>query len=258
MSQSHEHKSFSLSIVIPTYNERENIKILVPDIINTFSDVESEILVVDDKSPDGTGEEIISLSQIYPQVRLITKDVRKGIGSAIREGYNLAKNDVILSTDSDLSFNTRDMRRLYDTICSGYDLAVGCRHKEGGEYEVTNYRVRLKKFISQNGNRVVRFVSGLDIKDFSANFRAIRRVVWRQIETRENTNALLMEMILKCAYRGARIIEVPVSFRDRRYGVSKLNMWIETPKFLIKLIKYVFLYRFIYHKKTSPLSIHTK
>lgn len=258
MSQSRKQKSTSLSFVIPTYNERENIRILIPDIIETFSDVECEILVVDDQSPDGTGEEVISISRTYPQVRLITKDVREGIGAAIRVGYNQAKNDIILSTDSDLSFNTKDMRKLYDTICNGYDLAIGCRHKEGGEYEVTNFRVSLKKFLSQNGNKVVRFVSGLNIKDFSANFRAIRRDVWNQIETQENTNSLLMEMILKCAYGGAKIIEIPVTFMDRRYGVSKLNMWIEAPKFLIKLIKYVFLYRFLYYKKRHSVSFHIK
>ncbi len=245
--QNKKSVSPSLSVIVPTFNERENIRELIPDIARTFSHLECEILVVDDRSPDGTGEEVINISRTYPNVRLITKEVKEGIGAAIRVGYNQAKNDVILSTDSDLSFNTNDMRRLYEKICEGYDMVIGCRHMEGGEYEITTFSVRIRNLFSFYGNKFVRMVTGLKVKDFSANFRAIRRNTWIQIKTQENTNALLMEMILKCAYNGAKLIEIPVSFKDRKYGVSKLNMASEAPKFFIKLIKYAFLCRVCGH-----------
>jgi dolichol-phosphate mannosyltransferase len=234
----------SLSLVIPTYNERENIRELIPAIAQTFADIEYEILVVDDNSPDGTGDEVLALSKTYPRLYLIAKAKREGIGAAIRLGYNQAKNDVILSTDSDLSFSVNDMRRLYEKINEGYDLVTGCRHMAGGEYELTNFRVRIKGLFSLYGNKVVQALTRLNMKDFSANFRAIRRDTWLRIETSEKTNALLLEMILKCAYGGAKVKEIPVSFKDRKYGESKLNLWIEAPKFLIKLIKYIALYRF--------------
>ena len=97
--------------------------------------------------------------------------------------------------------------------------------------------------MSRLGYRVIRALVGLDLHDYSANFRAIRRTVWHEILTEENTNSLLLEMILKVHYRGFKIAEVPVSFADRIHGESKLNLFIEAPKFLINLIRYTFRYR---------------
>jgi len=233
----------SVSVIIPTYNERENIGILIGQLREMLGARDHEILVVDDRSPDGTGAAVEALAKADPRVRLVVKEKREGIGAALRYGYGLGKKDVLLSLDADLSFSTPEALKLLELIDSGFDLALGCRHKTGGSYEAPTLRVKAKFFVSRLGNRVIRALVGLDLHDYSANFRAIRRSVWHAILTEENTNSLLLEMILKVKYGGFKIAEVPVSFADRIHGQSKLNLFIEAPKFLVNLLKYTLRYR---------------
>jgi dolichol-phosphate mannosyltransferase len=233
----------SVSVIIPTYNERENIGILIGQLHDVLGARDHEILVVDDRSPDGTGAVVEALAKADPRVKLAVKEKREGIGAALRYGYDLGKKDILLSMDADLSFKTSEAVKLLELVDSGFDLALGCRHKTGGSYEAPTLRVKAKFFVSRLGNRVIRGLVGLDLHDYSANFRAIRRSVWREILTEENTNSLLLEMILKVKYRGFKIAEVPVSFSDRIHGQSKLNLFIEAPKFLVNLLKYTFRYR---------------
>ncbi len=238
----------SLSIVLPTYNEKDNIKILIPEIEETFKHVNHEIIVVDDSSPDGTARISEELNKKYGNIKVIIREKKEGIGAAIREGYNNAGNSIIISSDSDLSFTLPDMYRLYAKIQEGYDLVLGNRHSKISFYELTTLKVKIKGWISKNGNKFLRLMTGLNINDFSANFRAIRKDVWEQINTKEKTNTLLLEMILKCKYGGLRVTEIPVTFKDRIHGESKLNLGTEAPKFLFKMIKYVLMYRFTGYK----------
>ncbi|MHC4182789.1 MAG: glycosyltransferase [Planctomycetota bacterium] len=234
----------SLSIVLPTYNEKDNIKILIPQIEETFKHINHEIIVVDDSSPDGTAMVSEELNKKYGNIRVIVREEKEGIGAAIREGYNNASNSIILSSDSDLSFLPSDMYRLYEKIQEDYDLVLGNRHSKDSSYELTTLKVKIKGWISKNGNRILRLITGADINDFSANFRAIRKNVWEQINTMEKTNTLFLEMILKCKYGGLRVTEIPVTFKDRIHGKSKLNLRAEAPKFLIKMVKYILMFRF--------------
>lgn len=233
----------SVSVVIPTYNERENIGVLIGELQDALGAREHEILVVDDRSPDGTGAVVEALAKNDPRVALASKDKREGIGAALRHGYNLGRKDVLLSIDADLSFKTSEALKLLELIDSGCDLALGCRHKSGGSYEAPTFKVKAKFFVSRLGNRIIRGLVGLDLHDYSANFRAIRRGVWHAIRTEQNTNSLLLEMILKVHYGGFKIEETPVAFIDRVRGQSKLNLFIEAPKFLVDLLRYTFRYR---------------
>ncbi|MBI3300000.1 MAG: glycosyltransferase [Elusimicrobia bacterium] len=233
----------SVSVIIPSYNERENIAILVPQLHGVLAAREHEILVVDDRSPDGTGEVVEAMAKTDPRLKLLTKERREGIGAALRYGYDRGKNDVLFSLDADLSFDTREALKLLELIDGGADLVLGCRHAGGGSYEAPNLKIKLKFMVSRLGNAVVRALVGLDLHDYSANFRAIRREVWKKISTEENTNSLLLEMILKVKYCGFKIAEVPVSFVDRIHGQSKLNLFVEAPKFLLKLLKYSVQFR---------------
>ena len=233
-----------LSIIIPTYNETKNITQLIPTIEKTiFSKYRGEIIVVDDNSPDGTAAVAEKLNQRYHNIRVIVRAKKEGIGAALREGYNAAQGDIILSTDADLSFDVKDMHRLLRTLQQGYDLVVGSRHLPEGSYEKTMLKTRIKSVVSKYGNTLVRWLSDLDVHDTSANFRAIKRSVWRKIHTTDTTNSLLLEMILKTKYRGYRIAEIPVTFKDRRYGQSKINLLKEVPKYFVKLLWYVLKYR---------------
>lgn len=233
----------NVSIVLPTYNEKENLKILIPEIEGIFRNIDHEILIVDDSSPDGTADYIRSLKN--KNIRLILKKKKEGIGAALRSGYFAARNQIILSSDSDLSFEVKDMLKLIDKIKEGYGLVVGTRHKKKAYYEAKKLSTKIKHFISKGGNSITRFVTGVNITDFSANFRAIRKDVFDKLVLEEKTNTILLETILKTKYKGFKVGEVPVVFKERIYGKSKLNLFKESPKFFLKLLKFVFLYRIL-------------
>lgn len=234
----------NLTILLPTYNEAENIAELVPEIEERFAGHSFRIVVVDDDSPDGTADVARRLGERYGNVEVLTPPERRGLGAALRYGYDRAKTPYILSSDADLSFSAEEMLRLYDTIRErGDDLVQGTRHESGGHYEVTGLRIWLKKAASVIGNQVVRLLAGLPVTDISANFRIIRKDAWDRIETVENTNAILFEMVFKCHHGGLRVSSIPVTFHDRRHGQSKLNLLTEIPRFLVRMFYYVLRYR---------------
>src|SRR4029077_16965323 len=96
----------SLSVVVPTYNERENITLLLPRLMATFAGVKCEILVVADSSPDGTGEAVLAIAGEFSNVKLLARKAKNGIGGALRQGYDSAEHDIILSCDADLPFSS--------------------------------------------------------------------------------------------------------------------------------------------------------
>lgn len=230
-----------LSIILPAYNEKENLAVLIPEIEKAFGLSLLEIIVVDDGSLDGTKELLAKLNEVYGNIRPLYRKSLSGIGSALRDGYNIARGEFILSSDADLSFTVADMVRLYEKIKEGYDFVTGFRHGAEGYYEKKTPAVKIKYVISRLGNIVVRRLSGIKARDFSANFRVIRRLKWLELATSENTNVLLFEMIVKATKKGFAITEIPVHFYERKFGASKLNLWKEAPKFLVKSIKYMFL-----------------
>lgn len=236
--------NLELSIILPTYNERKNIGIIIDKIEDIFKDIKYEIIVVDDDSPDDTGKLALELNRKYGNIKLITRLNKSGIGSALRVGYAHAQGDIILSSDADLSFPVEDMPKLLNSIKSGNDLVLGCRHSIlGSSYEIKGVRTAIKGFISKIGNVTLNVLSGTGVHDFSANFRAIRRTAWNQLEIKENTNVMLFETIIKAKYKGMKIAEIPVSFNDRIYGKSKLKLSTEIPKFIFKMGYYLIKYR---------------
>jgi len=238
-----------LTIILPTYNEAENLAEFIPEIEERFEGRPFRILVVDDASPDGTAEVARHLNERYGNIEVLTPPERKGLGAALRLGYDHASTPYILSSDSDLSFGVDEMLRLYETIQErGDDLVQGTRHEAGGHYEVTGTRIWMKRASSVIGNFLVRHLAGLPVTDCSANFRVIRKDAWQRIRTRENTNAILFEMIFKCHHGGLKVSSIPVTFRDRRHGESKLNLVVEIPKFLVRMVYYVARYRLTGYK----------
>ena len=131
----------------------------------------------------------------------------------------------------------------------GHSLLVwGSKYSKGSFYEPATWQGRAKKLMSKNGNKLIRVATGINANDFTANLRSIRKDVWKQIDTQEMTNTFLMEMILKCKYGGFRVTEMPVTFNARIHGESKMNLAVEAPKFIIKMVKYVLMYRFTGYK----------
>ncbi len=171
--------------------------------------------------------------------------MRRGLGAALRYAYDRVTTAYILSSDSDMSFSVNQMIELYGTIqAREHDMVLGSRWCPGGSYEAPEFRIRLKKMASAIGNIVVRVLAGLPVTDVSANFRVLRKDAWDRIDAVENTNAMLFEMVFKCHHGGLKVSSIPITFRDRRHGDSKLNLISEIPKFLVRMFYYILRYRF--------------
>ena len=234
-----------LSIVLPTYKEKENLLVFIPQIEEGFQGTDFEIIIVDDNSKDGTRELVENLNRQYENIRLIERAGLLGIGSALREGYDRALGTFILSSDADLSFTVSDMRSLNKKIREGYDIVLGYKveYRPNGQ-EVKrqkSFSVAVKNHLSEMGNWMVRFMSGMGkIRNFNTNFRIIRRSTWQAVHTNEDRNFFLFETIIKAQKAGAKITEIPVTFYNRKFGQSKLNFFKEAPKYFWKLILYTF------------------
>lgn len=234
----------SLSIVLPTYNEKDNISILIPKIENLFrkEKIDGEIIVIDDYSPDGTAEIALKLNKKYNNIKVIRKK-KEGIGSALVKGYDNSSKEVIISMDADLSYNYKDIPRFLKKIDEGYDLVVGCRHLDSKNYEKKKFSTFLKNIVSRYGNKIATKISGINIHDFSANYRAIRKEVWVNLKTKEKSNSLLLEMIFAAKSKKYKITELQINFKERVYGKSKINFMKEAPKVFFKLLKFNLIYR---------------
>jgi dolichol-phosphate mannosyltransferase len=214
------------TVVIPTYNERENIERLIRALM-ALHIADFHILVVDDASPDGTAEEVELLGREFPGVSVLKRPGKMGLGSAYVEGFTraLAEGaDVVVQMDADLSHDPADVVRLCAALAEGADIAIGSRRIAGGAIVGWNWK---RHVASKGAQWVARFLLGLTTRDITSGFRAFRRSVLAAIhfaDVRSNGYAFQEEMLLR-SERGRFVIrEVPVAFVDRQHGVSKLGM----------------------------------
>lgn len=221
-----------VSVILPTHNELANLKVLIPQIIRALKPYQLEIIVVDDASTDGSTSWLKAQHQRYPfiskkqacLIRPIFGTSLRGIGFALHRGYNASRGEVIISLDADLSLSATIIPRLLAKINQGYDLVVGSRHHRLGKYEAPNPTIQQKRLISFLANGLIKTLLPIGITDFSLDCRAIKRSLWKKLKLQEKTNIWLIEMIITAAIKKARITEIPVRFKDRRFGVSKLNL----------------------------------
>lgn len=228
-----------LTVVLPTYNEKENILILIPELEGFFREqkIEGEVIVADDSSPDGTSEAAEKLNKKYGNVIVSRREKKEGLGAALRDAYDKASGDLILSMDSDLSLSVDEIPKLLDKIEEGFDLVVGSRHRPGGVYKKKHLKTFVKNIVSQLGNAFTRLMVGGGISDYSLNFRVMRRRVWENIKCGENLNTFLLEMIIEAQNKGFRVAEVPVTFKDRIHGQSKTSLHKQAGRFLYKVVQ---------------------
>jgi len=233
-----------LSIVLPTYKEKENIAIFIPQIEAEFKDIPHEIIVVDDNSCDGTRELVEELNGQYHNVSLIERPGLLGIGSALRDGYNKAQGEYILSSDADLSFVPTDMRTLSEKALAGYDMVLGYKIVDKTSSGEPRKKIITQEMMLPIGalcNWIVRIVSGVGgLREYNTNFRIIRSAVWKKLRTVEDRNFFLFETIYRAHKQGAKIAEIPVSFRARKFGESKLNFLQQAPKYFVDLVRLSF------------------
>lgn len=221
-------------VIIPTYNEIENIE----KMIRTVFDVprEFEILIVDDGSPDGTANKVKELQKEFPEILHIEERKGKlGLGTAYIHGFKwaLAKDyNYIFEMDCDFSHNPKDLVRLLDACENGADVAVGSRYCKGGK--ISNWPIG-RILMSYFASVYVRLVLWLPIKDTTAGFKCYRKKVLQTIEldqVRFMGYAFQIEMKYRAYKKGFNIIEVPIIFTDRVLGVSKMSTKIFKEAFL--------------------------
>ncbi len=218
-------------VVLPTYNERENIAPLVNALQAIFPVIghEMAILIVDDNSPDGTADVVRSFQARYGNLHLI-EGKKAGLGAAYIRGIRFALDvlhaDVVFGMDADLSHSPADIPRLMAEIDGGADFVIGSRYVPGGSIPAAwRWHRRLN---SKIGNFVARYVAGIHrVRDCTSGFRAIRASVLRRIDfsqLRVQGYAFLVALLHAAIIHGAKVREIPIDFVDRTAGESKLGL----------------------------------
>ena len=213
-------------VIIPTYNEKENIEKIVRKVFSLPERI--DILVVDDQSPDGTGCIISRLMEEFPgRLFLEERMGKQGLGTAYIHGFKWALNagyEYIFEMDADFSHNPEDLIRLRETcVNEGADLAIGSRYING--VTVMNWPMG-RLIMSYYASSYVRMILGIDIRDTTAGFKCYRRIVLETIDLNDISftgYAFQIEMKFTAWKHGFKLKEIPIIFIDRREGVSKMN-----------------------------------
>jgi len=211
-------------VLIPTYQEAPNITTVITRV--RASSPSSSILVIDDGSPDGTADLAEALGRETGQVEVLRRQTKAGLGRAYLAGYAWAIDhgfDVVVDMDADGSHDPATVPALIEAVEDGADLAMGSRWIPGGAIPGWSMHRRM---LSRWGNRYAAGVLGFDVRDSTGGFRAYRVSTLRQLEletVRANGYGFQIEMAYRVAQRGGRIVELPIVFRDRVAGTSKMS-----------------------------------
>jgi dolichol-phosphate mannosyltransferase len=216
-------------LILPTYDEAENIEAIVraaDGVLARACPDGHRILVVDDGSPDGTGDIADRLAAELAAVEVLHRRERQGLGPAYLAGFAHALQagaTHVLEMDSDFSHDPGDLARLLAAVREGADLALGSRYVDGGG--VTDWGM-LRQVVSRGGSWYARRVLGLRVRDLTGGFKCFRREVLEAIDlpsVRSHGYAFQVELTYRAIRRGFRVVEVPIVFRDRVHGHSKMS-----------------------------------
>jgi dolichol-phosphate mannosyltransferase len=219
-------------LILPTYNEAENIEAIVAaagDALAGAPCAEFCVLIVDDGSPDGTGEIADRLAGEHAWVKVLHRTTKEGIGPAYLAGFAHALEQgaaYAMEMDSDFSHDPADLRRLLEAIADGADLALGSRYVPGGG--VRDWGL-LRRAVSQGGSTYARRVLDLRVRDLTGGFKCFRREVLEAIHfdsVRSQGYAFQVELTYRAVRAGFHVVEVPIVFRDRQRGASKMSWQI--------------------------------
>jgi dolichol-phosphate mannosyltransferase len=213
-----------ICICLPTYNERENVEPMV-DRLGEILGADGVVLVIDDNSPDGTGEIADRLAAERERVEVLHRPSKEGLGPAYLDGFRRALElgaDLIFEMDCDFSHDPADVPRLVDAA-GGADLVIGSRYVPGGG---TQNWGRLRRLISRGGSLYAQLLLGVPIRDLTGGFKCYRRKVLETIELGAIDSkgyAFQIETTYRTLRAGFRVVEVPIVFVDREVGGSKMS-----------------------------------
>lgn len=211
-------------IVMPTYNERQNLEIMAGRIRESTPD--ADLLVVDDNSPDGTGDLAEKLAEADPHVHVMHRTEKAGLGKAYLAGFTWALErgyDVIVEMDADGSHRPEDLPRLLAAVAEGADGVIGSRWVPGGK--VVNWPKK-REVLSRGANIYTRVMIGFSVKDATGGYRAYKASTLRRIDLSnvESTGySFQVDITVRIIKAGLRIVEVPITFVERERGVSKMD-----------------------------------
>lgn len=213
-------------VCVPTYNERDNVEPLVRALGEVLDLARDRVLVIDDNSPDGTGEIADRLAAELPWVSVLHRERKEGIGAAYLAGFAVALAagaELVLEVDCDFSHDPADVPRLIVACADGADLALGSRWVEGGG--TVNWGLG-RRIVSRGGSLYARLVLGVRIRDLTGGFKCFRRGVLKGIDLDAITTrgyGFQIEGTYRALRAGFRVVELPITFIDRRVGESKMT-----------------------------------
>ncbi|MCS7126553.1 MAG: polyprenol monophosphomannose synthase [Aigarchaeota archaeon] len=223
---------FEVVVVMPTYNEVENVKEIIPILIDVLKKAgwRASVLVVDDSSPDGTAEVVEELSKKFEGVKLLKRPGKLGLGSAYIDGFNYINREMgyvefVCEMDADFSHPPEILPHMLDLAKrGGYDVIIASRYIEGGRWEEKSI---IRRLISRGANLLARISTGVKARDLTSGYRVIRLDILKKIIeklTELHSGYVFQVELLYLLYKeGAKIGEYPLVFKPRVYGRSKLG-----------------------------------
>lgn len=226
-------------VILPTYDEAENLEAIVAAILPVMREAAGRdgfrVLVVDDSSPDGTGDIADALAEQEPELEVLHRAEREGLGPAYLAGFAIALAGGathVIEMDADFSHEPHDLPRLLEAAQDA-DLVLGSRYVDGGG--VVDWSLA-RRIISRSGSAYARRVLGLEIRDLTGGFKCFRREVLEGIDlrtVRSHGYAFQVELTYRAVRAGFRVREIPIVFRDRRLGRSKMSWRIAAEAMLL-------------------------
>jgi dolichol-phosphate mannosyltransferase len=230
-------------LILPTYNEAQNIPRLLDEVLklNEQRQLQLDILIIDDNSPDGTGGIVEESAKKQPTLHLLHRPGKMGLGSAYRTGFQYAIDhgyDAVIQMDADFSHNPNDLTEFVKWL-KDYDLVIGARYIPGGSISNWNF---MRRTLSRCANLYSRIVLGTAIHDMTGGFNGYRTSALKALSyDKVNTNgyAFQIEMKYRASIKKLKFKEFPITFIDRKYGVSKIPR-TEVPTALLRVLRWRF------------------
>jgi dolichol-phosphate mannosyltransferase len=217
-----ERPARDVSVIFPTYNEKDNIGPLIEEILK-YTPSSTEVIVVDDNSPDGTWQVVERMRKDLPNLYLLRRMDKRGLASALREGIAFSKGEIIVWSDCDFSMPPEKVKDLLEGIAHGQDVVVGSRFVKGGGVQIVtgSNDTLLAYLMSVTLNVFIQRTLGRAFKDYTSGFIAFRRKVLENISLRGNYGEYFIDFIYRARKRGYKVLEIPYMCVERRTGVGK-------------------------------------
>lgn len=214
-------------VIIPTYNEVENIQLIIPDVLKQSEEL--NVLVVDDGSPDGTADKVKEMQNQNERIFILEREKKNGLGRAYIAGFEWALEngfDYVIEMDADFSHDPNELHLFLEAMADGNDAVFGSRYVRG--VRVLNWDLK-RLLLSLGGNVYARFATGIKMTDLTGGYNLYTRNVLKGLKLdwiRSNGYAFQIEMKSKTIYKGFKATEVPIIFRDRFEGTTKMSSGI--------------------------------